>query len=356
MIIKSILTEHELFCDPLINSDKMKRSAKEWEKIIKKSNIEESISNYFNRNPNEFLNLLKDGPPPKYRWVAWKTVLQINSLLSKNTYQSLISSSRRSEAKWAKSIEADIHRTFPDKLAKLEPNVKELIIQKLENVLIAISLYCPEIGYCQGINYVVGFMLFVSDLKDEEVFWTFIALVKNKLEHDALKISGIEGLYSERFPKLEFLLRCFSMAFTQEEPLLKQQFDTIEFANIIWVHKWMFVMFLLSFKLCYCLRFWDYIFGEGISGMIKLSLAIVKVTKEKYEGKTFTGCNDVMNSFKEGKNLPDVEEIIDVADSIKLSEDVIPNEEGEMLGIGSEMEEAKAQSTYNFKATKFILV
>eukprot|EP00826_Nyctotherus_ovalis_P011204 TRINITY_DN12928_c0_g1_i11.p1 TRINITY_DN12928_c0_g1~~TRINITY_DN12928_c0_g1_i11.p1 ORF type:complete len:392 (-),score=125.90 TRINITY_DN12928_c0_g1_i11:104-1279(-) len=358
MLLKPILTERELFCNTFLmsNSDAIKRNTKEWEKLVKSSratSVEEGMRNHFAVNPSDFLIRLKHGPPPKYRWTAWKTVLQVSSIRTANTYQSLIAPSKKAEAKWANSIKADVHRTFPDKLATLEPNIKELTIQKLENVLIAVSQYCPEIGYCQGVNYVVCFMLLVSNLQEEEVFWSFVALVSNRLVHDPINVCGIEGLYSERFPQLELLLLGFNAAFEEAEMELKEQFVKIEYPDIIWVHKWIFVLFLLSFQFCYCVRFWDYMIAHGFSGVIKLSLAIVSLTKDKYEGKTFTGCNEVMSSFREGKNLPDVEEIIRVAERMRVTSDMVRKEESEVLE--SVADEAAVQKTYKFKAARFLL-
>lgn len=358
ILLKPILTEQELFCNPSLmsNSDAVKRNTKEWEKLAKSSratSAEEGMRDYFAVNPSDFLARLKRGPPAKYRWAAWKTVLQVGRIRTADTYQSLIAPSRKAAAKWASSIKADVHRTFPDKLAALEPCIKELTIRKLENVLIAVSQYCPEVGYCQGVNYVVCFMLFVSNLQEEEVFWSFVALASGKLAHDSLGVCGVEGLYSERFPLLELLLQGFNAAFGEVEAELKEQFVKIEYPDIIWVHKWIFVLFLLSFQFCYCVRFWDYMIAHGLSGVIKLSLAIVSLTKDKYEGKTFTGCNEVMSSFREGRNLPDVEEIIRAAERMRVTRDMVRKEESEVLeSVG---DEAAAQKTYKFKAARFLL-
>jgi hypothetical protein len=74
----------------------------------------------------------------------------------------------------------DLHRTFPDNsefscdtryvngsvLMIPETNSK---LQSLQNVLLAFSIYSPHIGYCQSLNYLVGFFLLF--LEEKEAFW-----------------------------------------------------------------------------------------------------------------------------------------------------------------------------------------
>jgi hypothetical protein len=52
---------------------------------------------------------------------------------------------------WAREIELDINRTFPD-----EP---EFPVHKIRNVLLAFSRRNQTIGYCQGFNFIVGTLL-----------------------------------------------------------------------------------------------------------------------------------------------------------------------------------------------------
>lgn len=60
---------------------------------------------------------------------------------------------------------ADLHRTFPENIY-FANDASESKQAALRNVLIAFAKHNPDIGYCQGLNYVVGMMLIV--LKDEE--------------------------------------------------------------------------------------------------------------------------------------------------------------------------------------------
>ncbi|KAI7876499.1 rab-GTPase-TBC domain-containing protein [Mucor mucedo] len=71
-------------------------------------------------------------------------------------------------------IKKDLHRSFPT--IEYFKNINGEGQQRLFNVLKAYSLYEPEVGYCQGLNFVVGILLL--HLSDEEAFCVLTSLMK----------------------------------------------------------------------------------------------------------------------------------------------------------------------------------
>ena len=72
---------------------------------------------------------------------------------------------------------------------------------KLFNVLKAYANYDNEVSYVQGLNYVVGMMLyFIED--EEQVFWCLFSLMQKKWEW--------RWIYTEGLPKLQSLLSLLS--------------------------------------------------------------------------------------------------------------------------------------------------
>ena len=70
-------------------------------------------------------------------------------------------------------ISKDINRTFYTEKFK-EGNGKE----QLYNILIAIAFIRPEIGYCQGMNFIVGALInFINN--EEKCFWIFLYFIDN---------------------------------------------------------------------------------------------------------------------------------------------------------------------------------
>eukprot|EP00826_Nyctotherus_ovalis_P006935 TRINITY_DN11693_c0_g1_i2.p1 TRINITY_DN11693_c0_g1~~TRINITY_DN11693_c0_g1_i2.p1 ORF type:complete len:462 (-),score=47.74 TRINITY_DN11693_c0_g1_i2:39-1337(-) len=303
--------------EAFLSSRAFNRKVKVWNSMCSSPNsnqtlsMEERLSRYYAENSTEFLKQLRKGPPPKYRWTAWKTALCIDKIFKKNLYSTLITPEKKSAAKWLVAIQKDIFRTFSE-LFKHQPNeLQKSVAASLENVLVAISLHCPDIGYCQGMNYLCGFLLLVSDMREEEVFWTFTAMLRDNLMQDSLGICGLDSFYSNDFRRVNYLQGCFETLFNSAMPKLRMQLA--EVPAVLWVHKWFFSLFLSSFPLGYCIRFWDLILGHGISGVLNLGLAIMKTTTAKFRKKDFPQCYELLNSFKKGEGLAPIEDIIKTA-------------------------------------------
>ncbi|GFY51702.1 TBC1 domain family member 2B [Trichonephila inaurata madagascariensis] len=64
----------------------------------------------------------------------------------------------------------------PKYFEKLCSAAAEAEIQKLQSVLHAFCLHNPKLGYCQGMNFLVGMMLLFVDAED--AFWCLVAIVE----------------------------------------------------------------------------------------------------------------------------------------------------------------------------------
>jgi hypothetical protein len=133
------------------------------------------------------------------------------------------------ENEFADLIERDLHRTFPDNIqfskaaaeamaaATLDTSTttttKPPAIDVLRRVLSAFSVYCPSVGYCQSLNYLVGMLLLF--LKEEETFWCLVTIVQTTLPAGVYDVT-MEGasidqavlmmLLYERMPQLWYKL------------------------------------------------------------------------------------------------------------------------------------------------------
>merc|ERR1712129_534548 len=76
---------------------------------------------------------------------------------------------------WSQLIKVDAPRTFPDTLA-FDEEYRDSMIQ----ILCAYSNLNTEVGYCQGMNFVVGLLLLVSHRQEEETFWMFTCLMEDR--------------------------------------------------------------------------------------------------------------------------------------------------------------------------------
>lgn len=58
--------------------------------------------------------------------------------------------------KTAKIIELDLERTFPDNVYFVKNNP---CYEGMRKVLNCLSVILPEMGYCQGLNFIVGTLI-----------------------------------------------------------------------------------------------------------------------------------------------------------------------------------------------------
>jgi hypothetical protein len=101
-------------------------------------------------------------------------------------------------------IELDLYRTFPND----DPAMVEKFIDPMRNVLTTFVKRNPTIGYCQGMNFIVGTLL--RHMNEVESFWVFVSIAENILPLDYYSdMLGIlvdqkvfEELLKEKYPKL----------------------------------------------------------------------------------------------------------------------------------------------------------
>jgi hypothetical protein len=82
------------------------------------------------------------------------------------------------------------------------------------NILSAFSVYNEKVGYCQSMNFVVGFILLMNGGNEKEAFWLFATLSKtSNLSTDYPKMEGLKGFYKQDFPLLHQYFDGFDIIF-----------------------------------------------------------------------------------------------------------------------------------------------
>ena len=175
---------------------------------IKKNNLtKEYFQNnlkknlFFSKNINALINC---GFPPNMRLFIWDIIISVkynqNKIFnleeeSKN-YKNFLKKIRPNP-----QIEKDIHRTFIRDEEKTPNN-----LQILKNVLNCINSYSQS-GYCQGMNYIVAFLLKISNYNEVMTFYFF----RNILD-------DIKGYFEEGFPLLNKNVEIFESYFSELYP------------------------------------------------------------------------------------------------------------------------------------------
>lgn len=134
------------------------------------------------------------GIPPKYRHHLWQELSGATNLKIPGEYNQLIQISTESHADLRiannlNQVKLDLHRTLPSNIYfnDLINSKPGPIYYKLQRILHAYIVYKPTIGYCQGMNKIVGNLLLgvnkFTELEEENVFWIFVALTEEILPH-----------------------------------------------------------------------------------------------------------------------------------------------------------------------------
>ncbi|KAI9244281.1 rab-GTPase-TBC domain-containing protein [Phascolomyces articulosus] len=193
---------------------------------------------------SKFKRFIRKGIPSDIRGQAWLHYSggETKKFANPGVYRGYV---ERAEAMGLENefldiIERDLHRTFPDNIRfKSTPTTSNgkgreednqtsessssrsgsvdyngrsndvPAIQALRRILSAFSLYAPEIGYCQSLNYIAGLLILFMD--EEDAFWTFVVLIQDILPPNIYDVT-MEGanidqtvlmmLLSERCPHI----------------------------------------------------------------------------------------------------------------------------------------------------------
>ena len=83
-------------------------------------------------------------------------------------------------------IAKDLRRTLPSHPRYQNPDAR----RALARVLRAYALWHPDIGYCQGMNFLCGTLLLI--MAEEDAFWLLAAIVEDVLPGYEPLIPGCE--------------------------------------------------------------------------------------------------------------------------------------------------------------------
>ncbi|KAK7204217.1 rab-GTPase-TBC domain-containing protein [Myxozyma melibiosi] len=203
-------------------------------------------------------------PPPLTDLEFWTalvadyptTASRLPCLLSK---KSLFNSLAAEPSPYDKVIFRDLHRTFPEVEMFRERGGPGQ--QMLGQVLRAFSVYDMQVGYCQGLAFLVGPLLMHMDERA-----AFCVLVRLMEEYDlrTMFTADMAGLH----------LRIF-----QFSRLLERFVPALGVQNI-YATQWFLSFFAVTCPLSMLLRIYDVIFAEGaLETLMRVSIAIMQANE-----------------------------------------------------------------------------
>ena len=157
-------------------------------------------------------------------------------------------------------------------------------MQMLYNVLAAYSNYDHDIGYSQGMAFLVGFLLLHS-LEDEcRVFWAFVSLMYRERW-------SLRSLYFDDCVSLKRLLLLTQRCLDERPELsaLSTQLRGLSLDVTLFVTQWYVTVYSYRFDVAFSERVWSLFMDGGWRVLLCVALSVMQWLQERVVGLTFEG-------------------------------------------------------------------
>lgn len=222
----------------------------------------------------ELKSLVRQGVPAAFRSQVWKAlytcrVADIMEDKGKNYYSNLCCQASESEvvSQNKRQISLDLLRTLPNNVRFSSPDADG--IRKLQEVLQAICLHNPSLGYCQGMNFLVGMCLLF--MEPEDAFWCLVGITERYFTAHYFDHSLVGAQADQEV--LKTLLR-------DKLPRLHRHLAQLDIELCTVTLNWFLAIFFDSVPFETLLRIWDCFLLEGPKVLFRFSLAILKMHEE----------------------------------------------------------------------------
>ena len=258
-------------------------------RTLNKEFFQNNIKKYLFKN-KAFNKLLNYGIPQNFRFFIWDIVLSekynnqkyFNYDQQLKEYKSILQNNINSP-----QIEKDVHRTFMKEIEQTPKN-----IQSLRNLLNCIDRYNSS-GYCQGMNYIVGYLLKLTNFDEIKTFYIFKSV-----------LCDIKGYFEVGFPLLKKNNNLFDKLFKESYHKLYKHFQKYDIVNEFWVGKWFLTLFTLSLPFEELNIIWDVLLIRGFDFIVYICLALIEfIEKDLLEIKDSA---DIVNYFEKLLNFNEI--------------------------------------------------
>ncbi|KAF4025845.1 hypothetical protein G4228_017762 [Cervus hanglu yarkandensis] len=208
---------------------------------------------------------IRKGVPLEHRARVWMGVSGAQAQMDRNPgyYQRLLQGER--SASLEEAIRTDMSRTFPDNV-RFRKDAEPCLQGPLYNVLLAYGHHNHGVGYCQGMNFIAGYLILVTK-SEEEAFWLLDALVGRILPADYYSPSML-GLKTDQ----EVLGELVRLKLPAVAALMDGH-------GVLWTlvaSRWFICLFVDVLPVETVLRVWDCLFSEGSKILFRVALTLLK--------------------------------------------------------------------------------
>ena len=249
----------------LPNRNSLRKSSSNFDEQEEISECEKSLRKYYLNNQKEFKLKTLYNPSEPFRFLNWIICANVPEIRLNEYYQNIIKHSLKEEIK--DLINKDINRTLEENKISSEE-----IYESLFRILKAIALLDKEMSYCQGMNFICGFMLIILEGNEIDSFFLLMSLFSQTFISSKF---DLRGFFIEKFPLLGLYIYIFKFYLRKKFKKVFEHFNKLEIPNQSWIGKWFQSLFVHTFPIDDVIRIWDGIFSEGLKFIISFSLSII---------------------------------------------------------------------------------
>ncbi|KAJ3790763.1 rab-GTPase-TBC domain-containing protein [Lentinula aff. detonsa] len=211
----------------------------------------------------ELAHAIAKGIPSTLRGMMWQLMAASKDPELESTYLKLLKESSIHE----KAILRDLGRTFPHH--DYFTDGQGIGQENLYNVLKAYSIYDPQVGYCQGLPFVVAILLL--NMPDEEAFSLLVRL---------MHVYDLRGHFLPEMPKLQLRLFQFDRLIEELLPVLHVHFLREGIKSSMFCSQWFLTMFSYRFPLDIVFRIYDNCLASGIEAIFGFSITLLRKNED----------------------------------------------------------------------------
>lgn len=127
----------------------------------------------------------------------------------------------------------------------------------------------PNVGYCQGMNFIVGILLSIG-LSEHEAFWVMVQIVEKYLPIDYFSVMSGVMVDQEIFT---FLIKL-------KLPKMYRHMRRLEVDPSHFSVQWFVCIFAYNLSRDVVIRLWDIFFVEGCCFLFKVAMAIMTLAEK----------------------------------------------------------------------------
>lgn len=262
------------------------RRAMRWSEIMKNGKKNGQLVG----RSNQIKRFCRKGIPNEHRAQVWMDLSGAKNKMMNNPglYHQLLTRKPTPDEEnrfrqMESQIEIDLDRTFPDNIYFNGTSPDDLK-QMLSSVLKAYGKHRPDIGYCQGLNYLVGILLLITK-SEEKSYWLLCTLMDDiipcyydkSMSQTLAELGVLDELVNERIPAVG-------------EKMKKEHKPWMVISS-----KWFICLFIDVLPIETALRVWDCMFCEGSKILIRTALYMVMLKEEQL--KKANGLSEIKSVF-----------------------------------------------------------